>query len=75
MLLVNMSEISIKEVYNELKNIEKKMVTKEDIEKFIDTIEVLNNHETMKQIVESSKDIKNGRVKEINSVNDLISEL
>ena len=70
-----MSEISIKEVYNELKNIEKKMVTKEDIEKFIDTIEVLNNHETMKQIVESSKDIKNGRVKEINSVNDLISEL
>lgn len=67
--------ISIKQVYNELKKIEKEMVTKKEIDSLIDTIGVMGNPETMKQIAESMSDIRRGKVKEINSVKDLLSEM
>lgn len=71
-----MSEaISIKQVYTELKKIERKMATKKEIESLSDTIGIMSNPETMKQISESMEDIKHGRVKEINSVRDLMSEM
>lgn len=67
--------ISIKKVYDELKNVEKKMVTKEEIKSLINTIGIMGNPETMKQIAESMDDIKHGKVKEVNSVKDMINEL
>jgi len=67
--------VSIKKVYEELKNIEKKMVTKKEIESLTDTIKIISNPETMKQIAESMEDIKHGRVKEVNSAKDLIKEM
>ena len=67
--------VSIKKIYEELKNIEKKMVTKKEIESLTDTIKIVSNPETMKQIAESMEDIKHGRVKEVNSVKDLIKEM
>ena len=67
--------ISIQQVYDELKLIEKKMVTKEEVEALVDTIDVFSNPETMRQIAESMDDIKRGKVKEVNSVKDLMDEL
>lgn len=67
--------ISIKKVYDELKKIEKEMVTKKEITSLIDTIEIMGNPETMKQIAESMDDIKQGKVREVNSVKDLMSEM
>ncbi len=70
-----MSEaISITDVYEELKKIERNMVTKADIESLTETIEIMNNPETMKQLMASTEDIKKGKVKEIKSVKDLISD-
>ena len=66
---------SMKKVYEELKKIEENMITKNEIEALIDTIEIIGNPETLKQIADSMMDIKNGRVKEVNSVKDILSEL
>ncbi len=51
------------------------MVTKKEIESLIDTIGIMSNPKTMKQIAKSMEDIKHGRVKEISSVKDLINEM
>jgi len=67
--------ISIKKVYDELKNVERNMVTKKEIQSLIDTIGVMGNPETMKQIAESMQDIEHGRAKEVNSAKDLVNEL
>ena len=47
------------------------MVTKEELNSAIETIAILSNEDTMRQIVESEEDIKAGRFKEIESVDDL----
>lgn len=51
------------------------MATKKDIDDIKTTLEVMSNPETIKQLAESLKDIKAGRVKTITSVHDLLSEL
>ncbi len=66
--------ITMQEVYEELKEIKQKMVSKEELEKFIETIEILHNPETMKQIKASEEDILAGRTKKIRSVKDLLVE-
>ena len=66
--------ITIKKVYNELKKIEKSMVTKKEIESLKDTIEIMGNPDTIRQIADSMQDIKQGKVKEVNSVNFAISD-
>jgi len=71
-----MSEtILLKEVYEELKKIERKMVTKKEIESLVETMEIMSNPDTIKQIVESMEDIKQGKVKEVSGVKDLLSEM
>lgn len=66
--------VSMKEVYEELKKIERNMATKTELESLADTIEILSNPETMKQLVGSAEDIRKGKVKQITSAQDLISE-
>ena len=63
--------ISLMDVYRELKRIEQNMVTKTELNNAIETLSVLSNEETMKQIEKSEEDIKRGRIKRINSVNDI----
>ncbi|MCX6699089.1 MAG: hypothetical protein NTV68_04045 [Methanomicrobiales archaeon] len=46
-----------------------------DREALIDTIDILNNPKTMEIIERSESDIVAGRVKEISSVDDLMSEI
>lgn len=67
--------ISIKRIYDELKKIEKMMATKQEIESLKDTIEIMSNFKTMKQIAGSMKDIEQGKFKEISSVKDLLSDM
>ncbi|MBE0521947.1 MAG: hypothetical protein IBX39_06740 [Candidatus Methanoperedenaceae archaeon] len=67
--------ITIEDVYQELKTIEKNMVTREDLVALIDSVEILSNPETMAALKKSDLDIKEGRVKEVSSVEDMLSEL
>jgi hypothetical protein len=69
------NSITIDDVYRELKVIEQKMITHKDLDALVDTVEIINNPKTMESIHKSDIDIKEGRVKEISSVDDLLSEL
>ncbi len=67
--------VTIDDVYQELKRLEEKMVTRGDIEALIDSVEILSNPKTMEALRKSDKDIKAGRVKEVTSVKDMLGEL
>ena len=67
--------ITIQEVYEALKRIEKKMVTHEDLDALVDSVEILSNPKTMEALRKSDEDIKAGRVKDVTSVHDLLDEL
>ena len=67
--------ITIEDVYQELKTIERTMVTREDLDAIIDSVEILSNPKTMAALNKSDIDIKEGRVKEVSSVEELLSEL
>ncbi|MEK6952173.1 MAG: hypothetical protein AABX29_04095 [Nanoarchaeota archaeon] len=66
---------SIEQVYEELKKIERNMITKKEMGLLMDTISITNNPETIKQIFDSLEDIKSSRVKEVSSVRDLMNEM
>ncbi len=67
--------VTIQDVYEALKRVEEKMVTREDIEALVDSVEILSNPKTMEALRKSDLDIKAGRVKEVTSVDDLLGEL
>ena len=64
--------VTIQDVYDALKRIEEKMVTREDVEALVDSIEILSNPKTMEALSKSDQDIKAGRVKEVRSVKELL---
>lgn len=63
--------VDLKKVYNELKKIKSTMITKEEMNSFLETISIVSNEDTMKQIQNSEQDIKDGKIREVNSSNDL----
>jgi len=63
--------ITLQDLYKELKRIEANMITKEQLNSLIETIEILGNEDTMEQIRESERNIKNGDIREIESAEDL----
>lgn len=67
--------VTIQDVFEALKRIEEKMITREDVEALIDTVEILNNPKTMEALHKSDQDIKAGRVKEVTSVKELLDDL
>ncbi|MFH1916699.1 MAG: hypothetical protein ABIJ21_05520 [Nanoarchaeota archaeon] len=62
----------LQRVFDELKHIEKNMLTKKDLTQPLETISILGNPETMHQITQSNEDIQQGRTKEIHSAADLV---
>jgi uncharacterized protein YajQ (UPF0234 family) len=68
------SGVTIEEVYNEVKKIRREMVRRVDLEALVDSVEILSDHEAMELIRKSDRDIREGRVKEISSVQDLLNE-
>jgi antitoxin YefM len=67
--------VTIQDVYEALKRIEEKMVTRGEVEALIDSVEILNNPKTMKALRKSDQDVEAGRVKEVTSVKELLDEL
>ena len=63
--------VTMNKIYDELKQIEKKIVTKEEMEKILETVEIISNQNTMEQIRQSEEDIQAGRIKKITSVRDI----
>jgi len=63
--------INITNVYEELKKIERTMVTKEEMNGLLETLAIMSNKGTMEQIRKSEEDIASGKTKEINSAKDL----
>ena len=51
------------------------MAAKKEIDSLIDTVGIMGNPETLKQISESMEDIKRGRVREVHSVKDLLNAM
>ena len=50
------------------------MVKREDLEALVDTVEILSNPATMEIIKKSDRDIRQGKVKTITSIDDLLGE-
>ena len=63
--------ININDLYRTLIEIKRRMVTKHELEQALETIAVLSNAKTMRQIAASEADIRAGNVKEILSAHDL----
>ncbi|MFA4859643.1 MAG: hypothetical protein WC598_02700 [Methanoregula sp.] len=72
--MIMSSGVTIDQVYQEIKKIQADMVKKEDLEALIDTVEILSNPAAMHAIKKSDRDIRQGRVKTITSVDDLLNE-
>jgi antitoxin YefM len=67
--------ITIEDVYHELLVIERKMVTRDDLDALVDSVEILSNPKTMEALRKSDLDIKEGRSKEVSSVEEMLGEL
>ncbi len=63
--------VTLNILYKELKLIEQKMATKEELNRMLETLEILSNPSTMEQLRESEKEISLGKFKEIKSVRDI----
>jgi len=63
--------INLLGIFKKLKDIEQTMATKQELNQAIETISILSNENTMRQIINSEKDITNGDFKEINSIDDI----
>lgn len=72
--MIMSSGVTIDQVYQEIKKIRADMVKKEDLEALVDTVEILSNPEKVQAIKKSERDIKQGKVKAISSVDDLLNE-
>ncbi len=71
-----MSEaVDIKDVYHELLEIKHKMVSKDEIVSLLETMEILHNPNTMRQVRASEQDIRAGRTKPIRSAKDILAEM
>ena len=67
--------VTLQDVYRELREIKQKMVSKEEVEQLLETMEILHNPETMRQIRASEEDIRAGRTKPVRGVKDLLAKL
>ena len=72
--MIMSSGVTIDQVYQEIKKIQADMVKKEDLEALVDTVEILSSPATMQAIKKSDRDIQQGRVKTISSIDDLLNE-
>ena len=72
--MIMSSGVTIDQVYQEIKKIRADMVKKEDLEALVDTVEILSSPVTMQAIKKSDRDIQQGRVKTISSIDDLLNE-
>ena len=66
-----METLNISEIHKRLNQIEKSMVTRQELGQTIETMAIFSNEDTMNQIRNSERDISKNNFKEINSVEDI----
>ncbi len=71
---ITINKIEFENIIESLSYLRKNSVTKQDMENYIETIEILSNPKTMKSIKKSREDIKMGRIKKVNSFDELLKE-
>ncbi len=64
--------ITLSELQEEIKKMRKTMVTKQELESWLETMAIMSNLDTMKQIEASEQDVREGRFTEINSIYELL---
>ena len=64
--------ITLNDLQQEVEKMKKAMVTKQELESWIETLAIMSNDETMKQIEASEREIVADRGREIKSVSDLV---
>ncbi len=64
--------ITLNDLQQEVEKMKKAMVTKQKLESWIETLAIMSNDETMKQIEASEREIAADRGREIKSVSDLV---
>jgi hypothetical protein len=72
--MIMSSGVTIDQVYQEIKKIRADMVKREDLEALVDTVEILSSPATMQAIKKSDREIRQGRVKTVTSIDDLLGE-
>ena len=72
--MIMSSGVTIDQVYQEIKKIRADMVKREDLEALVDTVEILSKPSAMQAVKKSDRDIRQGRVRTITSVDDLLNE-
>lgn len=55
--------ISLHQIYEELRRIERNMITKDEMSRLLNTLEILQDSDMMEQIRESEQNIKQGKIK------------
>lgn len=67
--------ISIKDVYREVVAIKQGMVSRKELESFFETMEVLHNADTVRRLKAAERDIREGKVKRVRNVKDLLADM
>ena len=67
--------ITINEVYNKISQIERNMLSKDELIEYLETFEIMSNPQTRESIRKSREDIKKGRFKRVESVHDMLAEI
>lgn len=65
---------SIQDIYREVLEIKQHMISKEELAGLLETLEILRNPETMRQIRESEENIREGKIKPVRGVKDILDE-
>lgn len=63
-----MVQIKLEDIYRELRRIESRMATKQEIESLTDTLEILSNPKWLKEAMAGKEAIKKGKVKSLDKV-------
>ena len=75
MEMITIPKFEFDNILESLSYLKKNLVTKQDMENYIETMEILNNPKTMQTIQKSRQDIKAGRIKKIDSFDDILKEI
>lgn len=63
---------TLRDVLESIKHIERSMVTKEEFNRMVESMEIMSHADTLKQIRASEEDIKAGRTRRVRSTSDML---
>ncbi len=63
-----MAQIKLEDIYKELRRIESRMATKQEMESLTDTLEILSNPKLLKNVMAGKEAVKKGKVRSLDDV-------